>query len=92
MEQFVIKTQVYEWYGSENHVGDPQHGRYKPKGGEEFIFTATEADVFRERELIDLFNERYNNLDRWMRYEAQYISRYWSPVKAEIRDGEIIIC
>ena len=89
--KYVISCQVWEWYGDDDYIGEPGHGRFKPKGGQEFIFEydgdiwADEDDLFRK------FNERYNHPSNFIRYEAREINYYTEPMPAEIIDGEIMI-
>ena len=53
MSKRIIRCQVYEWYGSEDFT----EGRYKPKGGQEFVYEVTpEAEAIDEDELIAKWN------------------------------------
>ena len=89
--KYILKAQVREWYGDEDHVGNPDHGRFKPKGGEEFIFEGDESVPYLEEELILKFNKRYDSPDRFIRYEAASIETYFTPLQAKMVDGEIIL-
>jgi len=90
-ENYIISCQVWEWYGDENHIGEEGFGRYKPKGGEDFVFAGDEMTLYKDNELMEKFNKRYNAMGRFMRYEAREISYYMKPEPARIENGEIII-
>lgn len=88
MSKRIIRCQVWEWYGS----CDFTEGRYKAKGGEEFVFKVTpESESLAEDELIKLWNSEYNKQGQWYRYEALSIDYYWEPRYAEFEDGKFII-
>ena len=91
MTKFVLHAQVYEWYGDEGHIGDPAHGRYKPKGSENFVFEANDIDVYDEQRVMDAFDEMYNkpSQDSFMKYKALSLDYYWPPVKVGFADGKI---
>lgn len=91
MTKFIIYTQVKEWYGDEAHIGNPAYGRYKNKGGREFIFEGIDGLYLQDRELIKKFNARYNHVGRFYRYEANTIDFYNAPERSTFVDGEIII-
>jgi hypothetical protein len=92
MTKFIIYTQVKEWYGDPDQaIGDPAHGRYKNKGGQEFIFEGIDGLYLQDRELIKKFNAKYDRVGRFMRYEAKEIDFYFVPEEATIVDGEIVI-
>ena len=90
-ENYIISCQVWEWYGDADHVGEEGYGRYKPKGGCDFAFESGESTLYKERELIAMFNKRYNAMGRFFRYEAREISYYVKPAAAMFVDGEIRI-
>lgn len=91
MTKYIICTQVKEWYGHEDHVGDPAYGRYKMKGCQEFVFDGPDALYWSDQEVIDKFNAKYDRPDRFFRYKAKSIEFYYKPEPAEFIDGEIII-
>jgi hypothetical protein len=85
MSKRIISCQVWEWYGSEDFT----EGRYKAKGGQEFIFDATsETEALDEDELIEKFNSVFNRHGRWYRYEAKDVDYYFEPVKVTFVNGE----
>lgn len=91
MTKYIIKCQVKEWYGCEDHIGDPCHGRYKMKGGQDFIFEADESVMYDEDKVIESFNETHDKVGRFWRYEAKSIDYYEEPVAATIVNGKIVI-
>jgi hypothetical protein len=87
MSKQIIRCQVWEWYGSE----DFREGRYKAKGGQEFIYESTpESEALSEDELIDKFNAKYNRDGLWFRYEAKSIDYYWEPVLIKFENREFM--
>ena len=91
MTRFIIYTQVKEWYGLEDYIGNPEHGRYKNKGGQEFIFDGPDDLYMWDRELIEKFNAKYDRVGRFFRYEAKEMEFYYKPEQATLIDDEIII-
>lgn len=88
MSKRIISCQVWEWYGSEDFI----EGRYKPKGGQEFVFEATpETDALNEDELIDIWNAKRNKHGLYFRYEAQSIDYYFEPLPVVFKDGDFDI-
>ena len=90
MSKRIIRCQVYEWYGSEDFT----EGRYKPKGGQEFVYEVTpEAEAIDEDELIAKWNEDYNRHGQLYRYQALSISidYYWEPAVAVFKDGKFLL-
>jgi hypothetical protein len=83
--QIKISTQIREWYGNEDHIGDDNHGRYKCKGGKDFI-TEVEKDTFwyKDEVIRKAFNEQYNRDGLFFKYEAQEISPYYEPEHIEL--------
>jgi len=90
-EQYILHAQVREWYGDENHIGDPAFGRFKNKGGESFVFEGDQSVIWNEGELLAKFNAKYDRADRFFRYEGKSIEPYFAPMRAEIIGGEIIL-
>ena len=91
MTKYIIYTQVKEWYGDDGHIGNPEHGRYKNKGGQEFIFEGSDGLYMQDRSLIKQFNAKYDRVGRFFRYEAKEMEFYYEPEQATLIDGEIII-
>jgi hypothetical protein len=88
MKKRIIFCQVWEWYGSE----DFKVGRYKAKGGAEFIFDATpESEAIDEDDLIDRWNASHNLHGQGHRYEAKRIDFYWEPQNVGFVNGEFVI-
>jgi len=57
----LITTQYKEWYGCEDNVGVEGHGRYKNKGGSDFVIDLPEYTLmYREDDIRKAFNEEYN--------------------------------
>ena len=94
METFyIISCQSKEWYGDENYVGDPAYGRYKMKGTEAFVFGVDHGMLLYDEEvkIIADFNEKYDKVGQFRRYEAKDIEWYNEPVIAKFINGEVII-
>ncbi len=91
MTKFIIYTQVKEWYGDEDHIGDPGLGRYKNKGAQEFVFEGDDDLYMQDQTLIEKFNAKYDRVGRFIRYEAKEIEFYFAPEEATFVDGEIVI-
>jgi len=88
MSKRIIRCQVWEWYGSEDFT----EGRYKAKGGQEFVYDVTpESESIDEDELIAKWNEDYNRHGQWYRYEARAIDYYWEPEYAVFEDGKFLL-
>ncbi len=88
MSKRIISCQVWEWYGSEDFI----EGRYKPKGGQEFVFETTpETDALDEDELIDIWNAKRNKHGLYFRYEAKSIDYYFEPMPVVFKDGDFDI-
>lgn len=85
LEKFVVHCQYWEWYGNDDFT----LGRYKPKGGEEFV---VELDPYHdEQEMLDAWNAEHNREGKWTRYEAREIAPYWEPGKATFANGKFTI-
>lgn len=84
MSQRIISCQVWEWYGSEDFA----EGRYKAKGGQEFVYLDTpESEAMFEEDLIDKWNATFNCHGQWYRYEAKDINYYFEPRNVNFIDG-----
>lgn len=67
---FLTVAQIWEWYGCEENVGDTAHGRYKPKGGEEFILELSYLDaIYNSEEITRKLNEKYNKDGMFYKHE-----------------------
>lgn len=88
-EKWVIACQVWEWYGNEEFTD----GRYKPKGGDSFVFEMADEECYNisEEELIINWNAKFNKNGQWVRYEARSIELYFEPQIASFVDGEFNI-
>lgn len=89
ISKWVIGCQVWEWYGNEEFTD----GRYKPKGGESFVFEMPYEELYEasEEELMNKWNEKFNKNGQWVRYEARSIDAHFEPQKATFVDGEFNI-
>jgi hypothetical protein len=65
--RFSAVAQVREWYG-DSAPGSIDGGRYKAKGGQEFVVWATEMEAM-YGDLEAKFNEEFNRNGRHTRYE-----------------------
>lgn len=82
-----ISTQVKEWYGCEDHVGELGHGRYKNKGGQEFLLTVDEDLFLYDKEKVQkAFNAEYNKSDGFFRYEFLEMVYYSDMVEISQED------
>lgn len=85
LKPFITTAQVWEWYGDEDHVGVPTFGRYKSKGGEDFIVHLTEDEAWDETLILGRLNAKLNVVGQWMRYEFNgELSHYWEPKVIEL--------
>lgn len=85
MSKRIIHCQCWEWYGNEDFT----EGRYKAKGGQEFIYKVTpESEALSEEELIDIWNAEFNRIGLHYRYEAKSINYYWEPEPMMFVDGK----
>ena len=67
--RFSSIAQVYEWYG-DSAPGSLDGGRYKAKGGQEFIIWMTESEAM-YGEMEKKFNEEFNRNGRHTRFEIK---------------------
>lgn len=64
--KILIETQYKEWYGCEDHVGVEGHGRYKNKGGMDFVAEVDEHVFYYADESIrEAFHAKYNKEGSW---------------------------
>tara|TARA_R110002051_G_scaffold2132_8_gene11062 strand:+ start:1804 stop:2076 length:273 start_codon:yes stop_codon:yes gene_type:complete len=85
--KYIISCQYKEWYGNEELT----EGRWKNKGGQDFIVELTDKESWDMCKLIKEFNECYDVATRHNRYEALSIDLYWSPQEAKMVDGKVTI-
>ncbi len=79
LKPFSVSAQVWEWYGDEEFVGVEAHGRYKAKGGEEFIVWLTENEAM-YGDIVDKLNEKFNKTDLFYKYEFKHDPMpYYAP-------------
>ncbi len=85
MVKISIQAQCREWYGAEDFPIGGQHGRYKNKGGQEFVIEVP-VDVHEfgitfgmVDEIKESFNSVYNKPDAFFRYEAMDVTPYYAP-------------
>lgn len=70
MMKVLIQTQYKEWYGCEDNVGVEGHGRYKNKGGYDFVALVDEHVYMYDRQAIeDAFNMEHNKPGSYTRCE-----------------------
>ena len=81
MTKVEIQTQVFEWYGSdeeESHIGDPLHGRYKPKGSQNFIIEVEEGMFYDHQDKITkAFDAKYGH--GFFKYTIIDMNIYYEP-------------
>lgn len=78
MRKIEISTQVLEWYGCEDNIGDPLHGRYKSKGGQSFIVEVEEGTFYDHQDKIrKAFDAKYGH--GFFKYEILDIDIYYEP-------------
>lgn len=57
----LIKTQYKEWYGCEDHIGDEAYGRYKNKGGMDYVLEVDEhVFMYDEESVRKAFHDVYD--------------------------------
>jgi hypothetical protein len=80
LDPYVTTAQIWEWYGDEEKVGDPAFGRYKPKGGQDFIVHLTTEEAWNEEAVLAKLNARLNESGKWIRFEFNgSLQYYWEP-------------
>jgi len=78
--QIIIRTQYREWYGDEAHVGVYAKGRFKSKGGLDFVMSVPQSTLFyKEDEIRDAFHAVYNKPDCIGRCDIIDIDIYHEP-------------
>ena len=88
----VIQTQCWEWYGDEDKVGVAGYGRYKAKGGGDFM-TKVPASYYWSGIYDSLFKafDKLKNVDgQYEKYEAIGLKLHREPeeVVLILEDGE----
>jgi len=67
----LIKCQYMEWYGCDDNVGDPDYGRYKNKGGHNFVIDIDSHTLLYNKEaVIEAFHKKYNKKGDFTRCEV----------------------
>lgn len=85
--KIIIQTQTREWYGDDAGP-ESGKGRFKCKGGQDFVVEVDEMLFMYERERLEaLFNERMNNPSDWFRYEWIDAELYHAPQALTFEDG-----
>lgn len=85
LNPYITRAQIWEWYGDENHVGDPAFGRYKAKGGQDFIIHLTTAESHSDVEVLAILNTRLNENGKWTRFEFNgSLDYYYEPTVIEL--------
>jgi len=85
LNPYVTRAQIWEWYGEEEHVGDPAFGRYKAKGGQDFIVHLTTEQAYDEEAVLAKLNERLNTNGKWTRFEFKgELEYYYEPTVVEL--------
>ncbi len=81
----VIKAQCWEWYGCEDHVGFEGYGRYKAKGGADFVALVPDDMYWYAPEKIEAaFDEKMFINGNYFKYAAQGVEKYRKPEKIEL--------
>lgn len=79
--KIIISTQVLEWYGDEDHIGEEGHGRYKTKGGEDFIMEVDEASFwYHENDIRVAFSKKYDMNGMFYRHQVLGMDIYREPL------------
>jgi len=78
--QILITTQTKEWYGCEDHVGESGHGRYKMKGGADFVVEVPQSTFMYNEDMIrEAFNKKYDTEGSFFRYQYIRADPYYEP-------------
>ena len=84
----LIKCRYKEWYGCDDNVGDPDYGRYKNKGGHNFVIDIdSHTLLYNEEAVIEAFHKKYNRIGDFTRCEVIEIEGcYYEPehIKLEL--------
>ena len=82
----VIKAQCHEWYGCEDNIGEAGKGRYKPKGGEDFVVNVPAQMYWNGADdlMMQAFNERMDVDGEFFKYTAIEVARYYQPTEIEL--------
>ena len=81
----IIKAQTHEWYGDEDHIGEVGFGRYKCKGGTDFVVDVNRNDyLFEPTKIKELFERKYNRKYLFFRYTWIDSEIYTKPVEIEL--------
>ena len=69
-------AQVWEWYGREGPEEVGYGGRYKPKGGQQFVVYATSDEGWDGDKLISKLQSELNAKGRFFKYDFRNRSHY----------------
>ncbi len=86
MIKVVIVAQCWEWYGDEDQVGVAGYGRYKAKGGEDFITKVPAAYYWAGAyDLVFEAFDKIKNVDgEYIKYQAIELKKYYEPEEIEL--------
>lgn len=83
----LVRAQAMEWYGCEDNIGDPLKGRYKNKGGGDFIVEVEEWVGFDK--IAREFNKEYNVDGDYFKYKLIDIEYYREPQVVHLKGVSI---
>ena len=86
MTKALIRTQYKERYGCEDNVGDSNYGRYKNKGGMDYVIDIdTHTLLYNEEAVVEAFHKEYNKEGAFTRCEVIEIEGcYFEPKKIQL--------
>ena len=86
--KIIIQAQRKEWYGDENHIGEEGHGRYKMKGGGDFIVDVPHKTfLYNENIIRSAFDKKFDKNGLFFRYEFIEAEPYYEPDVIELNLG-----
>ena len=78
--QILITAQTKEWYGCEDHIGESGHGRYKMKGGADFVVEVPQSTfMYNEDKIRETFDKKYDKEGAFFRYQYIRAEPYYEP-------------
>lgn len=82
----LIETQYKEWYGCEDNVGVEGYGRYKNKGGHDFVINVDDIIfMYHQEDIIKAFNKKHNVKGSWTKCEVLDILPYREPEEINLK-------